>query len=129
MNNISLSKCGGQCLIAGGVVSFIPFLMQILVGGPPPDNEYIFSYFANMTVDGGSLSVLYTMMSVFGVAFIMYGIFTLNGFLQEQKKDALLSLGTFLFLLGQAGVLVAWSVDPAMIIAQDTANISNMFIV
>ena len=128
MNNISLSKCGGQCLIAGGVVSFIPFLMQILVGGPPPDNEYIFSYFANMTVDGGSLSVLYTMMSVFGVAFIMYGIFTLNGFLQEQKKDALLSLGTFLFLLGHVGGLVAWSVDPAMIIAQDTANISNMFI-
>ena len=35
MNNLSLTKLGGQCLIAGGIISFIPFLLQILIGGPP----------------------------------------------------------------------------------------------
>ena len=128
MNNLSLSKLGGQCLIAGGVISFIPFLLQILVGGPPPDNVNIFSFFANTVVDGGSVSILYSIMTIFGIALVMYGVYNLNVFLQEQQKDALLSLGTFLFLIGQFAILIAWSIDPAMIIAKDTANISNMFI-
>ena len=128
MNNLSLSKLGGQCLIAGGVISFIPFLFQILAGGAPPDNVNIFSFFANTTVDGGSVSILYSIMTIFGIALIMYGVYNLNVFLQEQQKDALLSLGTFLFLIGQFAILIAWSIDPAMIIAKDTANISNMFI-
>ena len=128
MNNLSLSKLGGQCLISGGVISFIPFLLQILVGGPPPDNVNIFSFFANTVVDGGSVSILYSIMTISGVALVMYGVYNLNGILQEQQKDALLSLGTFLFLIGQFAILIAWSIDPAMIIAKDTANISNMFI-
>ena len=128
MNNLSLSKLGGQCLIAGGVISFLPFLLQILVGGPPPDNVNIFSFFANTTVDGGSVSILYSIMTIFGIALVMYGVYNLNVFLQEQQKYALLSLGTFLFLIGQFAILIAWSIDPAMIIAKDTANISNMFI-
>ena len=128
MNNLSLSKLGGQCLIAGGVISFIPFLLQIIVGGPPPDNVNIFSFFANTTVDGGSVSILYSIMTIFGIALVMYGVYNLNVFLQEQQKGALLSLGTFLFLIGQFAILIAWSIDPAMIIAKDTANISNMFI-
>ena len=128
MNNLSLSKLGGQCLISGGVISFIPFLLQIIVGGPPPDNVNIFSFFANTTVDGGSVSILYSIMTIFGIALVMYGVYNLNVFLQEQQKDALLSLGTFLFLIGQFAIVIAWSIDPAMIIAKDTANISNMFI-
>jgi hypothetical protein len=107
MNNLSLSKLGGQCLIAGGVISFIPFLLQILVGGPPPDNVNIFSFFANTVVDGGSVSILYSIMTIFGVALVMYGVSNLNGILQEQQKDALLSLGTYLFLLGQFASLIA----------------------
>ena len=72
MNNLSLSKLGGQCLIAGGIVSFIPFLLQILIGGPPPDIVNIFSFFANTTAEGGSLSILYSIMSTFGIALVMY---------------------------------------------------------
>ena len=115
-------------MIAGRVISFIPFLLQILVGGPPPDNANIFSFLTNTTVDGGSVSILYSIMTIFGIALVMYGVYNLNVFLQEQQKDALLSLGTFLFLIGQFAILIAWSIDPAMIIAKDTANVSNMAI-
>ena len=128
MYNLSLSKLGGQCLIVGGIVSFIPFFLQVILGGPPPDNENVFSYIANTTIGSGSLGILYAMMTVFGLALVMYGIFNLNGLLQEKQKDALLSFGTFLFFLGQFGGLIAWSIDPAMIIAKDTANVSNMAI-
>ena len=58
----------------------------------------------------------------------MYGVSNLNGLLQEQQKDPFLSLGTFLFIIGQFASIIAWSIDPAIIIAQDTANIANMFI-
>ncbi len=128
MNNLSLTKLGGQCLIAGGIISFIPVLLQILIGGPPPDNVNIFSFFANTTAEGGSLSILYTIMSTFGIALVMYGVSNLNSFLQGQKKDPLLSLGTFLFLIGNFAIMIAWSLDPAIIIAKDSANIANMFI-
>ena len=99
-----------------------------MLGRPPPDNENVFSYVVSTTVDSGSLGILYAMMTVFGLALVMYGIFNLNGLLQEKQKDALLSFGTFLFILGQFGGLIAWSIDPAMIIAKDTANVSNMAI-
>ena len=82
MYNLSLSKLGGQCLIAGGVISFVPFLLQILVGGSPPDNVNIFSFFANKTVDGGSVSILYSIKPIFGIALVMDGVYNLNVFLQ-----------------------------------------------
>ena len=50
MSNSSSTKLGGQCLVVGGIISFIIFIIQILIGGPPPGNEHIFSYFANETV-------------------------------------------------------------------------------
>ena len=56
MSNSSSSKLGGQCLVVGGIISFIIFIIQILIGGPPPGNEHIFSYFANETVGRGSRS-------------------------------------------------------------------------
>ena len=86
MNNLSLSKLGGQCMIAGGVISFIPFLFQILAGGTPPDNENIFSFFANNTANAGSLGILYTLMSVLGIALVMYGIANLNGYMEKTAK-------------------------------------------
>ena len=52
MSNISFNKLGGQCLIAGGIISFIAFFLQIFLGGPPPDNVNIFSHFANMELGG-----------------------------------------------------------------------------
>ena len=40
----------------------------------------------------------------------------------------MLSLGTFLFIIGQIGFLVVTSMDVAILYAQDTANIANIFI-
>ena len=126
MSDLSFSKLGGQCLIAGGIIAFIPFFFQIFLGGPPPDNEYIFSFFANATAEGGSLTIFFIMMGIFGTVLIMHGISNLNSFLQQSQKDPLLGLGTFLFLLGQFSIIIAWSIDPAITIGRETADIANM---
>ena len=126
MNNSSSSKLGGQCLVAGGIISFIIFIIQILVSGPPPGNEHIFSYFANETVAKGSATVIYTLLWMFGNVLIAFGILVLNGHLQEQQKDSMLSLGTFLFIIGQIGFMLATTMDVAIIYAQDPIEIANI---
>ena len=95
MNNSSSSKLGGQCLIVGAIISFIIFIIQILISGPPPGNEHIFSYFANETVAKGSATVIYTLLWMFGNVLIAFGILVLNGSLQEQQKDGLLGAWYF----------------------------------
>tara|TARA_B100000579_G_C22648968_1_gene765223 strand:- start:235 stop:915 length:681 start_codon:yes stop_codon:yes gene_type:complete len=128
MSDISFNKLGGQCLIAGSIISFIAFFLQIFLGGPPPDNVNIFSHFANISAEGGSLNILYNMMGVFGTILIMHGISNLNGFLQEKQTDPLLGFGTFLFLVGQFLIIIAWSIDPAITIGRETADIGDMAI-
>ena len=128
MSNTSSSKLGGQCLVVGGILSFLVFVIQILVSGPPPGNEHIFSYFANETLAKGSGTVIYTLLWTFGNVLIAFGILALNGSLQEQQKDGLLALGSFLFIVGQIGFMIATSMDVAIIYAQDpieTANIAS----
>ena len=115
MNNSSSSKLGGQCLVAGGIISFIIFIIQILVSGPPPGNEHIFSYFANETLAKGSETVIYTLFWTFGNVLIAFGILALNGSLQEKQKDGLLALGSFLFIVGQIGFMIATSIVVASI--------------
>ncbi len=126
MNNSSSSKLGGQCLVAGGIISFIIFIIQILVSGPPPGNEHIFSYFANETVAKGSATVIYTLLWMFGNVLIAFGILVLNGHLQEQQKDTMLSLGSFLFIVGQIGFMLATTMDVSIIYAQDPIEIANI---
>ena len=126
MSNSSSSKMGGQCLIVGGILSFLVFVIQILVSGPPPGNEHIFSYFANETVAKGSATVIYTLLWMFGNVLIAFGILVLNGSLQEQQKDGLLGLGTFLFIVGQIGFMIATTMDVAIIYAQDADVIANI---
>ena len=65
-------------------------------------------------------------MGVIGTVLVMHGISNLNGFLQEKQKDPLLGLGTFLFLLGQFAILIAWSIDPAITIGRENSDIANM---
>ena len=65
-------------------------------------------------------------MGIFGTILIMHGISSLNSFLQEKQKDSLLGLGTFLFLVGQFLTIIAWSIDPAITIGRDTADIGDM---
>ena len=67
-------------------------------------------------------------MGIFGTVLIMHGISNLNSFLQQSQKDPLLGLGTFLFLVGQFSLVIAWSIDPAITIGRETANISDMTI-
>ena len=126
MSNISSSKLGGQCLVVGGILSFLVFVIQILVSGPPPGNEHIFSYFANETVAKGSATVIYTLLWMFGNVLIAFGILVLNGHLQEQQKDTMLSLGTFLFIVGQIGFMLATTMDVSIIYAQDPIEIANI---
>ena len=45
MNTMSTSKLGGICLLSGGILGFIPFALQIMVGGPPEEGAHIFSFF------------------------------------------------------------------------------------
>ena len=126
MSNSSSSKLGGQCLVTGGIISFIIFIIQILISGPPPGNEHIFSYFANETVAKGSATVIYTLLWMFGNVLIAFGILVLNGHLQEQQKDTMLSLGTFLFIVGQIGFMLATTMDVSIIYAQDPIEIANI---
>jgi len=126
MNNSSSSKMGGQCLIVGGIISFIIFIIQILLSGPPPGNEHIFSFFANETLAKGSATVIYSLLWMFGNVLIAFGILVLNGSLQEQQKDGLLGLGTFLFIVGQIGFMFATTMDVAIIYAQDPIEIANI---
>ena len=126
MSNSSSSKLGGQCLVVGGILSFLVFVIQILVSGPPPGNEHIFSFFANETVAKGSATVIYTLLWMFGNVLIAFGILVLNGSLQEQQKDGLLGLGTFLFIVGQIGFMLATTMDVAIIYAQDSTEIANI---
>ena len=126
MSNTLSSKLGGQCLIVGGILSFLIFVIQILVSGPPPGNEHIFSFFANETVAKGSATVIYTLLWMFGNVLIAFGILVLNGSLQEQQKDGLLGLGTFLFIVGQIGFMIATTMDVAIIYAQDPIEIANI---
>ena len=126
MSNSSSSKLGGQCLVVGGILSFLVFIIQILVSGPPPGNEHIFTYFANETLAKGSGTVIYTILWTFGNVLIAFGILALNGSLQEQQKDGLLGLGTFLFIIGQIGFMFATTMDVAIIYAQDPMVIANI---
>ena len=64
--------------MVGGVLSFLVFVIEILVSGPPPGNEHIFSYFANETVAKGSAGVIYTLLWMFGNVLIAFGILVLN---------------------------------------------------
>ena len=112
--------------MVGGVLSFLVFVIEILVSGPPPGNEHIFSYFANETVAKGSAGVIYTLLWMFGNVLIAFGILVLNGSLQGQQKDGLLGLGTFLFIVGQIGFMIATTMDVAIIYAQDSNVIANI---
>ena len=126
MNNSSSSKLGGQCLIVGAIISFIIFIIQILISGPPPGNEHIFTYFANETIAKGSATVIYTLLWIFGNVLIAFGILVLNGHLQEQQKDTMLSLGTFMFIVAQIAIMLATTMDVAIIYAQDSTEIANI---
>lgn len=110
MKNLSIKKLGGFCLIIGSLLSFIPFFLQITLGGTPEEGTQIFSFFANEVLNGNN-SLLYPLLSSMGITFTIFGIYSLNSVLQKEKENALLSLGTFFIIIGSIGYLFAWSID------------------
>lgn len=86
MNTMSTSKLGGICLLSGGILGFIPFALQIMVGGPPEEGAHIFSFFAQNVIAGGTTSLAYALATVFAVALISFGVYTLKGPMQKTGK-------------------------------------------
>ncbi len=127
MKNLSVTRLGGICLILGGILAFIPFLMSVLVGGTPEEGAHIFTFFAKNTVANGDLSLIYVVLNALGLSLVAYGTYILNQYLQKQSSHALMGLGAFLFIIAQIGLIIAWSMDLAIVFGEKTANIGNLF--
>ena len=125
MNTMSVSRLGGICLLGGGILGFIPFVLQIMVGGPPEEGANVYSYFAQNVIAGGSESLAYTLVTSIAVALVAFGVYTLNGLMQEKETDAFLGLGTFLFVFGQVGLVIGWSMDIAIVSGADSAQLGT----
>jgi hypothetical protein len=108
---MSLNKVGGISLCVGAVLLTIPFILQITFGGTPEEGTLIWRYFSEEILSGGKLSLLYPLLSIFGLSLSIFGLYTLNGSLQSEKSDGLLGLGTVLTILGSIGFMFVWSLD------------------
>ena len=82
MGTMSVSRLGGICLLGGGILGFIPFALQIIVGGPPEEGTNVYSYFAQNVIAGGSESLAYALVTSIAVALVAFGVYTLNGLMQ-----------------------------------------------
>ena len=122
MNSMSLNKLGGLCLCIGAALLTIPFLLQITMGGTPEEGSLIWRYFSEELTNGGTLSLLYPILSILGIAFLIFGTHTLNSMLQKEKEDGLLSLGTMLIILGSIGYMFVWSLDYHILWGQHIEN-------
>jgi len=111
MKTMSLNKVGGISLCVGAVLLTIPFILQITFGGTPEEGTLIWRYFSQEILSGGNLSLLYPLLSILGIALSIFGYYTLNGSLQNEKSDGLLGLGTVLTILGSIGFMFVWSLD------------------
>lgn len=127
MEDLSVSKLAGQCLILGGVLAFIPFVLQILLSGPPVEGVHIFTDFAQNVVDGGKVALFYSLATAIGLSLVSYAIYSMNMLLQKQKVHPLLGLGAFLFVFAQMGLIVAWAIDMSIVFGAETADIGNIF--
>ena len=125
MGTMSVSRLGGICLLGGCILGFIPFALQIIVGGPPEEGTNVYSYFAQNVIAGGNESLAYTLVTAIAVALVAFGVYTLNGLMQEKETDAFLGLGTFLFVFGQVGLVAAWSMDIAIVFGADKAQLGT----
>ena len=85
MKTMSLNKIGGLCLCVGAALLTIPFLLQITLGGTPEEGSLIWRYFADEITSGGNLTLLYPILSVLGIALLVFGVYTLNSLLQKEK--------------------------------------------
>ena len=78
MQPMSLNKLAGLSYCIGAVLITIPFLLQITAGGTPEEGTLIWRYFAEEITKGGNLSLLYPLLSILGIALLIFGTYTLN---------------------------------------------------
>ena len=122
MQPMSLNKLAGLSYCIGAVLITIPFLLQITAGGTPEEGTLIWRYFSNSILEGGNLSLLFPLMSITGIAFLIFATYTLNGILQKEKEDGLLSLGTVFMILGSIGFMFVWALDYHILWGQDVVG-------
>jgi len=96
---------GGLLLLVGSIVTFLPTLFQILLGGIP--EAPIFDSVRNMMLADKNLSHAYALASSVGLAMSLYGLVVLHSFL----KDALSHMGLVLCQVGYTAAIMAWSLD------------------
>ena len=96
---------GGLLLLVGSIVTFLPTLFQILLGGIP--EAPMFDSVRNMMLADKNLSHAYALASSVGLAMSLYGLVVLHSFL----KDALSHMGLVLCQVGYTASIMAWSLD------------------
>ncbi|MBH09476.1 MAG: hypothetical protein CMG74_03820 [Candidatus Marinimicrobia bacterium] len=74
---------GGLCMILGGVLAFIPFLLGIMAGRTPDKGIYIYNYFPQNIIIDGKESLAYYLLSVIALALSSFGLYTWNKMMQE----------------------------------------------
>ena len=96
---------GGLLLLVGSIVTFLPTLFQILLGGIP--EAPMFDSVRSMMLADKNLSHAYALASSVGLAMSLYGLVVLLSFL----KDALSHMGLVLCQVGYTAAIMAWSLD------------------
>ena len=96
---------GGLLLLVGSIVTFLPTLFQILLGGIP--EAPMFDSVRSMMLADKNLSHAYALASSVGLAMSLYGLVVLHSFL----KDPLSHMGLVLCQVGYTAAIMAWSLD------------------
>ncbi|SVC52409.1 uncharacterized protein METZ01_LOCUS305263 [marine metagenome] len=105
MDETKTYRNGGLLLLVGSVVTFLPTLFQILLGGIP--EAPMFDSIRKMMLADKSLSHAYALASSIGLVMSLYGLVVLHSFL----KDALSHMGLVLCQVGYTASIMAWSLD------------------
>ncbi len=90
MNSMSLSKLAGMCLCLGAALLTIPFLLQITMGGTPEEGSLIWRYFSEELTNGGTLSLLYPILSILGYCVVDFWlpIHLIACFKRKKRMDS-----------------------------------------
>ena len=105
MDETKTYRNGGLLLLVGSVVTFLPTLFQILLGGIP--EAPMFDSIRKMMLADKSLSHAYALASSIGLVMSLYGLVVLHSFL----KDALSHMGLVFCQVGYTASIMAWSLD------------------
>ena len=86
---MSISRLVGICFIAGAVLNFIPFVVNIILGGNPAEGEPVMDYFYKNIINGGFNSRLFAVFGTLSAALLAYAVNALSNIEQEKEKNAL----------------------------------------